>query len=180
MNGGLIAFIAVYVVAVLASFFIYLVCFRRKRRITKRSRAAEAIIKDELLDHSVRNPYKAAFMNVPASAKMMLAVSMKIDGKKQEVVFDPSSGVYFGRGAFNKIRIYDSGISEKQGCFFFKNNRLWLQNMSGTIPVRIERVTGKSLWLYPGQVVQISDGDAVVVGGTRLEAELFLYDYNKR
>ena len=168
MSGPFLVFIGIYIISVLAAFFVYLMKYRKKRKRMRRNRAAEAIIKDALLDHSIRNPYKAAFLRVPSSARVFLAVTMKVEGKRQEIIFDPIEGVYFGQGAFNKIRIFDRQVSEKQGCIYYKLGALWLKNLSGSVAVFVDRVSGGSVKVLPKGAVQLFSGDKITVGNSSM------------
>ena len=138
--------------------------------------AAGNILREEYLDHSLRNTAQDEEFNT-GSTKLMLCLKTKNGKKKIQYVFNPENKIYIGRDkSDNNIYIHDTQVSKKHCCIYLKDNQVYLQDLNSSNGTIIERGLFKKYSVHSNYKIILKTGDRVIIGSNAFSVDLFYYD----
>ena len=172
------AFTVIYVAAVITAFVIYMVKSSGNAKRKKYCYGAEKLIRDDMLEYSLKNPFRGGNPNPPSSKRLMLAVKTKAAGQKQTMVFDPLKPVYVGRDKDNHIRLYNPGVSGRQAVIFYSDGKLWIKNTSSSHSFEVKKGLFNAVKTAPGKTVRLKNGNVIRLSGSRIKVIIFIFDIN--
>lgn len=173
--------IGIYIAAAIGAFICFLLLHRARSDARKYRSAAERMIREEILDYSLKNPYTLPKgTSMPATKRLMLGICMKHGDSKQRLLFDPAKPIYIGRSRHNQIIIQGKEISAQHTCIFIHHGKVWIRDLhsySGTV---IFRGWTKRKTIPRGKTIRLLDGDRIQIQDYMFSVYIFGFDLNRR
>lgn len=171
------AFVGIYIAAAVCGFVCFLLVNNAKSEAAKYRHAAEKIIREEMLDYSLKNPYTLPRGSAaPASERLMLGICLESGKRKQRLVFDTTAPVYIGRNRKNHIVLYDRDVSSQHGRIFQQDGKLWLQDLQSYSGITVRHGLFQKKQIPRGHSVRLTDGDRVLIRKNEFRIRIFQFD----
>lgn len=171
-----IAFIIIFFVIILTIFSVVYVK-RQNEQWEKCYNAAFNIIKEDMLDYSIKNPLNTYTME-PSGARIMIELKMLNSKKKDSYVFDPAKGVSIGRRKSegkNMICLTDISVSGNHCMIYSSGNSVYFQDMGSSNGSTIKRGFRK-YFVGNGNVMELKTKDKLFIGISEFKINIFYYD----
>lgn len=173
--------IGIYIAAAIGLFLSFLLTHRAKSDTRKYYAAAERMIREEVLDYSLKNPYtlpKGA--TAPSVRRTMVGIGMKDTNGKQRLLFDPEKPIYIGRGRGNQIILQGKEISAQHACIFAYHGKIWIKDLQSYSGITVRRGWLQNKSIPRGKGTRLLDGDRVQIQNHELSIHIFGVDLNHR
>lgn len=171
-----IVFIIIFLVILLTIVSVFYVK-RQNEQWEKCYNAAFNIIKEDMLDYSIKNLSNTYEME-PSGARMMIELKMLNAKKKDSYVFDPAKGVSIGRKKAegnNMICLNDISVSGNHCMIYGSGNNVYLQDMGSSNGSTVKRGFRK-YFVGNGNVMELRTKDKLFIGISEFKINIFYYD----
>lgn len=150
---------------------------QRNAEIQKYYSAAANIVKEDLLDYSIKNNIVNG-SNQPTVARLMLYLKTVNGKNRYSYVFDPAKIIRVGRKKINDkntICLNDIKVSHEHCIIYTDGYRVYLQDMNSLNGTVVKRGFKKYL-LNNGEVMEIVSKDKLYIGSVIFQVTIFYYD----
>lgn len=149
---------------------------KRNERI-KYNIAAGNTLREEYLNHSLRNDVYSESNHKPGSIKLMIYLKTKYGKQKIRYVFNPENRILIGRDKYeSNIYVNDKTVSKKHCCIYLSGGQVYLEDMNAANGTVVERGLFKNYKIVANNRIILRSRDRVIVGSSIIKVILFYYD----
>lgn len=173
----LIIIFAAIVAAVIFVILITVSVQKRSEMLEGRYRAAANIIKEDLLNYSIRNPMTHND-HEPSGARLMVCLQPMHTKEKAPYVFDPARVIYIGRKISvekNMICLNDIQVSMEHCMIYTDGSRIYIKDMNSSNGSVVKRGFQR-YYLAGGNAMELMNRDKIYIGKTVIKVFIFYYD----
>lgn len=169
------------IIIVSAVLVVFIVIHNRKKNEEMRYFAAAGnIMRDDILDYSLKNPLaNDGSIKEPNGRKTMVYIKT-VGNKNARYVFDPEKCINIGRDKNNSnIYINDNAVSKNHCCIYAKSDHVYVKDgnsVNGTLLMRSWR---RRYEINGGAKAELRSGDRIKVGPCVFKVLLFYYDISQ-
>ena len=161
--------------AVVASIIIIAVIKSKQDEENEYYEAAKNILKEDILDHSLKNPLKNGSASAQAAGQRPM-IYVKIEGKRDcKYVFDPSKSITVGREKDCSVCVSEATVSGHHMQIFSSGLRVYARDLNSLNGIDIKRGM-KHYTIQSGGSAEIVDGDRLTIGMTTIIITIFYFD----
>ena len=155
------------ILAALISVIALIVVKRRERKDELACiRAGELLMREKELDSRI---FAGSRSGNRSGRKMLVRLKWK-DGQVYSYVFDPGSGIRFGRGEGCDISVLWESISAEQCILFERNGNLYVEDLNSANGTFILR--GRKTY-RAAPSIQVTEGDTISIGDIHFRIHIF-------
>lgn len=175
----MLVFVVIYVIVLLGSFICFLVVGNIKTNEERFRYAAEKIIREEMLDYSLRNPFVAASLNVPSARRRMVGLTIRSAREKRPLLFTADQQIFIGRDHQNQIVLRGARFSNRHCVIEQRGAKIVLRDLNSNSGTVLKRGMLTKKVLKRGRAAVLRDGDQIRLNSVVIKVKLFTFDINQ-
>ena len=176
----MIYFVIVYVIVVLGSFICFLVVGNIRTGEERFRYAAEKIIREEMLDYSLRNPFLTGNLKVPSPRRRMVGLTIgSRREKRRPLLFPADEQIFIGRDDQNQIVLKGKQFSGRHCVIERQGKKIWLRDLNSRTGTVLRRGLLGKKGIRRGRRAALRDGDLIRLDSVRIRVKLFTFDINQ-
>lgn len=171
-------FVIIYVIVLVGSFICFLVVGNIRVGEERFRYAAEKIIREEMLDYSLRNPF-ASGMQAPGARRRMVGLTIRSAREKRPLLFTADQQISIGRDHENQIVLKGRQFSGRHCVIEQQGKKIWLRDLNSRNGTVLRRGLFTKKLLKQGRRCALRDGDQIRLGSVKIKVKLFTFDLNQ-